>query len=121
MHVSLMSHAAATMDMPNPKERRRSPRERVERHARVACPTARPRPKHLPKDVTFCPYDSRDVTTRDLSRHGVGFETDAPMPIGTYQRIELEGDVLRHACVEVKVLRCEKRDDGAFEVAAVFC
>lgn len=101
------------------KERRRLARRPSVCEAQVACPTARPRPRNLPPEVAFCPYDSQGVTTVNLSRHGVAFVATRPLPIGAYQTIRIEGGD-EPSREEVKVLRCRERD-GLYEIAAEFC
>lgn len=62
--------------------------------------------------------DRRLVSALNLSRHGVGFESDQPVEPGTFHRIELRlGPQTIRA--EIRILHC-RRGDGGFEVGAEF-
>ena len=100
-------------------------RRLVERYPHVAevrlsCPTPRPRPADLPPDADFCPYDSREATSVNLSRHGVCLTVDRPVPVGAFQVVELRvGE--RDLRSEVRITRCKETDAGDYEVGAIFC
>jgi hypothetical protein len=125
LDVIFMTHARPVPALDRPPasdsgERRRLPRQTTICEARVQCPTARPRPRDLPDAADFCPYDSREVSHVNLTRHGVGFVSDRPLPIGAFQtfHLDLGGNVVTG---EIRILRCEEREDEGFDVGAAFC
>ncbi len=120
MPATLAPSAAVAELEPELKNRRVTKRRPHVASVRVACPTARPRPSHLPADADFCPYDSREATSVNVSRHGLCLTIDRPLPIGAFQVVELciGGSEVRS---EVRITRCEPIDEGTYEVGAIFC
>lgn len=55
----------------------------------------------------------------NLTRHGVGFESDQPIEPGTFHRVELRvgPQTIR---TEIRILHCHPNDDGGYLVGAEF-
>ncbi len=109
-----MSHASTSQEA----ERRRRPREAFVVDARLACPTPRPRPRDLPPEAEFCPHESCRATIVNRSRDGVRLVTNKALPVGAYQKVQVEDDPRER---EAKVIRCVAVGDGTFDVGAVLC
>lgn len=90
------------------KDRRRSERRPLVVEAWLASPTATD------------PLDRREVTSVNVSRHGVAFDHRTPMPVGTFHVIDLAMGEQRLLC-EVRVMSCRRLDDGMYEIGAEFC
>jgi hypothetical protein len=61
-----------------------------------------------------------EVTSLDLSKHGIGLSVKRPIPTGTYQMLEL-GVGCQKIASEVRILSCRPTPDGSFHVHATFC
>ena len=60
------------------------------------------------------------VSTVNLSRCGVAFELEGPLPTGAYYRIDIQlGE--QHIRSEIHVVSCEAGEDGRWRVGAEFC
>ena len=121
-----MTPASAVVEEPASSqdvvERRRRPRLPHVAEARLACPTARPRPRTLPADVPFCPHDTRVGTVVDRSQDGIHLVLDRAVPVGAYQKVVIEGDDGRIVGErEAKVVRCDDNGDGTWDVGAILC
>jgi PilZ domain len=89
-------------------ERRRSPRTPHVAEAWISSPTA------------TNPDERIEVTSMNLSRHGVGFELAKPIPEHTFYAIEIGmGD--QRLISEIRIVSCRKSDHGTWEVGAEFC
>src|SRR5688572_28262018 len=101
--------ATRPSDAPHAKsERRRCPRTAHVAEAWITSPTA------------TSPDERIDVTSMNLSRHGVGFELARAIPEGTFYVIEIGmGD--QRLTSEIRIVSCQKSDHGTWEVGAEFC
>jgi hypothetical protein len=62
----------------------------------------------------------QEVTSLNISRHGVGFELHAPLPLGAFYVIEIGvGD--QRLVSEIRLVSCKKNDAGLYECGAEFC
>lgn len=100
------------------EERRRLQRQAKPTEVELLCPTARPRPRDLPEDAGFCPYDRRKATLTNTSRDGIGAVVDRPLPVGAYQKLVIEGETPVREVPEVQIVRCEPLEDGTFAIGA---
>ena len=64
--------------------------------------------------------DRTEVVSVDLARHGVGFEMQQALPVGSWQVIEI-GLGPQRLVSEIRVVSCHKTDDGNFRIGAEFC
>ncbi|HMO27591.1 MAG TPA: PilZ domain-containing protein [Tepidisphaeraceae bacterium] len=66
------------------------------------------------------PEDRVEVLAVNVSRHGVGFESDTPIAPGTFHTMEIGigEQTMRH---EVRVSFCRKTEHGRYDVGAEFC
>jgi hypothetical protein len=89
-------------------ERRRSERNPYVVEAFIISPTA------------TSEAERKEVTSVNLSRHGIAFDFDQPLPKKTYYRMEISlgGKVI---CTEVKIVSCRAIEDGIYQVGAEFC
>jgi hypothetical protein len=88
-------------------ERRRSPRKSYVVEAFIISPTA------------TNPYERREVTSINLSRHGVAFDFTEPLSKNTYFLIEIGlGD--QRIVSEICIIACRAIDDGLYQVGAEF-
>ena len=97
------SGAAATKS-----DRRRSPRAPHVAEAWISSPTA------------TNPQDRIEVTSMNLSRHGIGFELARSIPENTFYTIEIAMADQRLNS-EIRIVSCRKSDHGTWEVGAEFC
>ena len=89
-------------------DRRRSPRTPHVAEAWIASPTA------------TNPEERIEVTSMNLSRHGVGFELARAIPENTFYVIEI-GMGEQRIVSEIRIVSCAKSDHGSWEVGAEFC
>lgn len=92
----------------NPADRRRSERRPCIVEAWIASPTA----AH--------PEERAEVTSVNISRHGVAFESRAPLPKGAFYTMEI-GFGPQRMIAEIRTIACRDQGDGTFEVGAEFC
>jgi hypothetical protein len=92
------------------------------RRSRVAGDTqgwifpATPRlPTHLPGDDE----EAWEVRIHDVSRFGVGFISTEPMQLGDEHRLRIGRGPMKRARV-IRVVACQRCDDGTFSVGAEF-
>lgn len=64
--------------------------------------------------------DRIEVSSIDLSRHGVGLRLPIPIASGTFKALEL-GLGSQRMVTEVRILSCRQDKDGSFRVHAAFC
>jgi len=64
--------------------------------------------------------ERREVRALNLSRHGVGFEIGAAMPVGSFFVVEI-GVGEQRLRSEVRIISCRRTETGAFEIGAEFC
>jgi hypothetical protein len=107
-----MSAASTRPDHSDPAhrylDRRRSTRKPLLAEAWIASPTA------------TSPQERIEVTTLNLSRHGVAFELARPIPEHTFYNIEIAmGD--QRLVSEIKIVTCQKTDHGTWQIGAEFC
>jgi hypothetical protein len=89
-------------------ERRRSEREPFVFEAFIISPTA------------TNPYERREVTSINLSRHGVAFDFTEPLAKQTYFRIEI-GMGGQKLISEIRIVSCRPIEDGMYQIGAEFC
>lgn len=89
-------------------ERRRSERKPYVVEAFIISPTA--------TDLR----ERREVTSVNLSRHGIAFDFDEPLPKKTYFRMEI-GIGEQRMVTEVRIVSCRPIEDGLYQVGAEFC
>ncbi len=90
------------------RDRRRSERKPHVAEAWLSSPTA--------TDAD----DRIEVVSLNLSRHGVGFDSETSLAVGTFHIIEVKmGD--KHMHSEIRIVSCSQGDDGEFIVGAEFC
>ena len=100
--------ARAKSAAPLEKDRRRSERRPHVVEAFVWSPTATD------------PNDREEVTSIDLSRHGLAFNLTHELPTGAFYMTEIAiGD--QKILAEVRIISCRATDDGAYQVGAEFC
>ena len=98
-----------TTAAPKPeKDRRRSERCPLVVDAWLSSPTA------------VNPQDREEVTSLNLSRHGVAFDHRRELPIGTFHIIDLAMGEQRFRC-EIRIMSCREVANGNFEIGAEFC
>ena len=103
MSADLSSGAKPKVD----RNRRRSERTSHTGEAWISSPTATD------------PADRVEVTTLDVSRHGVAFELQAPIPTGAYYILRFNlGSQKIHS--EIRILSCRPGDES-FRIGAEFC
>jgi hypothetical protein len=88
-------------------DRRRSERKFLQAVARL---TASGREPHL---------NGRTVTLIDLSLHGAGFQSPAPLTVGTLYNLQISSDWLNLSS-RVRVVSCRQREDQTWDVGAEF-
>ena len=91
-----------------PVERRRSARKPCSAEAFIISPTA------------TNPYERREVSGVNLSRHGIAFDYVEPVAKGTYWLIEI-GIGEQRLVSEVKIVSCRAIEDGLFQIGSEFC
>lgn len=66
------------------------------------------------------PEEKIEVTSMNVSRHGVGFELPSPLATGAFYVMEIGvGD--QRLLSEVRIISCRKLEMGTYEVGAEFC
>lgn len=98
-------------------EQRSLPREARVCDAYLSSPTPRPRRAGEPED--YDPHDTVAIRSLNLSRHGVGFVSQQPVPPATFHRIVIELGPTTVNC-EVRIAHCAPCEDGYY-VGAAFC
>lgn len=89
------------------EERRRSPRRAHTVEAFIISPTA------------TNPYERREVTSINLSKHGVAFDFTEPLAKNTYFLMEIGlGD--QRIVSEVCIIACRAIEEGMYQVGAEF-
>jgi len=66
------------------------------------------------------PEDRLRVTTVNLSRTGVAFDVEKPLPIGAYFRIDVQLDEQRISS-EIHIVSCRAVTSRQFQIGAEFC
>ena len=73
------------------------------------------------------PQDRQDahryeVVAMDLSRHGVGFAMEQPLPVGSFHVIEI-GFGEQQLVAEIRIVSCRplNEETGLFQIGAEFC
>jgi hypothetical protein len=61
-----------------------------------------------------------EVSSIDLSKHGIGLCLKKPIAAGTFQVLEL-GIGPQKMVTEVRILSCRPQAEGGFHVHAMFC
>lgn len=89
-------------------ERRRSVRKPCIVDAFIISPTA------------TNPYERREVSGINLSKHGIAFDFNEPIANGTYWLIEI-GMGEQRMVSEVRIVSCRKTEDGFYQVGSEFC
>ena len=91
--------------LPQPPERRRSPRRAHVVDASITSPTGGP---------------ATEVAGVDLSKHGVGLSVGRAIPPGTFHILTL-GLGAQRIVGEIRVVSCRKQGDSVYRVHAQFC
>ena len=91
----------------DPNDRRRSERKPYVMEAWVASPTA------------ASPEDRDEVTSVNISRHGVAFQSKSPLAEGAFYALEV-GMGEQRIISEVRVISCRPAD-GSYDIGAEFC
>jgi hypothetical protein len=89
------------------EERRRSLRESYVVEAFIISPTA------------TNPYERREVTSINISRHGVAFDFTEPLPKKTYFSIEI-GIGSQKLVSEICIVSCRPIEEGMYQIGAEF-
>lgn len=66
------------------------------------------------------PEDRKQVTGVNLSKHGVAFNSQSPVPIDSFHKIELQLEG-RTIISEIRIIHCEPSDFNHFNVGGEFC
>jgi hypothetical protein len=90
------------------KDRRRSERTPLVVEAWLSSPTATD------------PSDGEEVTSVNVSRHGVAFDRRKALPVGTFHILDIKMGEQRMRS-EIRVMTCRPLPDGTFEIGAEFC
>jgi hypothetical protein len=90
------------------KERRRSERKPHVVEAWISSPTA------------IKETDREEVTAVNLSRHGLGFESQRPLPVSTFHVIDIAMGEQRIR-TEIRIISCRSGGNGRSEIGAEFC
>ncbi|HEY1629647.1 MAG TPA: PilZ domain-containing protein [Tepidisphaeraceae bacterium] len=90
------------------EERRRSERKPHTVEAYIISPTA--------TDQT----DRMEVTSVNLSRHGVAFDFTEPLAKKTYWTIEIDMGAQR-LITEIRIIACRAIENGIYQIGAEFC
>lgn len=64
--------------------------------------------------------DRVEIVSVNVSRHGVAFEIDRELVVGTFHAIEI-GLGAQRMCGEIRVISCRQDGDGNYAVGAEFC
>lgn len=89
-------------------ERRRSNRKPMAVQAYIASPTATRK------------ADRIEVTSVNISKHGVAFELKQALSDQTYWRLDVNMDVQKISC-EICIVSCRANGDGTYHIGAEFC
>jgi hypothetical protein len=89
-------------------ERRRSQREAYVVEAFIVSPTA------------TNPEQRREITSINISRHGVAFDFTEPLARKTYYVIEIIMRGQKLVC-EIRIASCRPIEDGLYQIGAEFC
>lgn len=92
----------------NEKDRRRSQRKPMVVEAWISSPTATD------------PEDRDEVKAVNLSRHGLAFDHQHPLPLGTFHVVDIALGTQRIRC-EIRIICCRKLGNGMYELGAEFC
>lgn len=104
MTTSTLRHGPAAQQ----SDRRRSLRKPHIAEAWIVSPTA------------TRPEEKIEVTSMNLSRHGVGFELPNPLAQASFYVMEIAVGEQR-LLSEVRIISCRKLEGGTYEVGAEFC
>ena len=89
-------------------ERRRSERREYVVEAFIISPTA------------TSDAERKEVTSINLSRHGIAFDFDQPLAKKTYYRMEIALGGQK-TVTEVRIVSCLPVEEGMYQVGAEFC
>jgi PilZ domain len=89
-------------------ERRRSERKPYVVEAFIVSPTA------------TCQTERKEVTSVNVSRHGIAFDFEMPLAKKTYFKMEIAVGEQR-TVTEVKIISCRPIEDGMYQIGAEFC
>lgn len=83
------------------------------------------RTPHIAEAWVWSPTSSRDdeqldVTSLNVSKHGVAFTLDKPIPVHCFHMIEIRMGQ-QHLKTEVRIISCRQNEEGKWEVGAEFC
>src|ERR1700712_5784174 len=105
-----MNAPSAILDQDEPvaiENRRRSERRPHVAEAWLASPTSSD------------PSDRLEVSSLNLSKHGIAFEVPVAIPTGSYYRLQL-GMGMQRMTTEVRIISC-RAGDASHYVGAEFC
>jgi hypothetical protein len=91
-----------------PSERRRSERKPYVVEAFIVSPTA------------TSETERKEVTSVNVSRHGIAFDFEMPLARKTYYKMEINVGEQR-TITEVKIVSCRPIEDGMYQIGAEFC
>jgi len=74
----------------------------------------------LSSPTSTAPEDRIEVTSLNISRHGVAFEVPKALPTGQYYVMEI-GVGNQRLVSEVRVVSCRRDDHMKYEIGADFC
>lgn len=89
-------------------ERRRSERRAYVVEAFIISPTATD------------PFERREVTSINLSRHGVAFDFTEALPKSTYYRMDIDMGS-QTMSTEIRIISCSPIEGGLYQIGAEFC
>jgi hypothetical protein len=107
MTVAASTEQSSKTPAKSERNRRRSERTPHTSEAWLSSPTATD------------PADKVEVTTLNLSRHGVAFELQGPIPTGAFYLLRFNLGTQK-VCTEIRILSCRPGDES-FRIGAEFC
>jgi hypothetical protein len=97
-----------TVSSTKKEERRRSVRKPCTVEAYIISPTATEKSHR------------KEVTSVNLSRHGVAFEFTEPLANKAYWIIEIDMGTQRLTS-EIRIIACRENENGSYQIGAEFC
>ena len=81
-----------------------------------------PRRPHVVQAVIASPTSGErlEIMSVDISSHGVGLRLADPIASGTFHVLEL-GLGPQQIVTEVRIVSCERQEDGSYRAHAAFC
>jgi hypothetical protein len=63
----------------------------------------------------------REVTSVNVSRHGIAFDFDQPLPRETRYTIEIDLYGQQRLVASIRIVSCLPIEDGMYQIGAEFC